>query len=482
MRLREGCMEFYRDLVERSLEARYIWDRETGKFLFINSAFESLTGYREAEVLGGEVVLLDLVVEEDWDVVRRLDAGDFREEGSCFEFRLRRRDGTLRNVEDYVFHLRLEGRWVRFGSMRDVTNRVKFQRLLTQEIRSELEKSQEVARANVRIYQLTERIQRVPVLTAKILNASDESAVLEETAKFLCDRRGFNFEAATLLLREGDYLEVRYTTRPLKRYRYNIHKSSRYARIYRGEVSLDLSASEGFIVPIQSKDRDIGLLHVHFSPREKLLFDHQDYVRSAQKDLLSTIGNILGLVIENLRLVEKIRQQSVEDQLTKTFNRRYFTQKVKEEFRRAKRYERELCILVIDVDKFKFYNDTYGHLQGDILLSEVAKIFRQNTREQDIICRYGGDEFVILFPETDEESGWMKAERLRRMVERHLFPNIVQREVDIRLSISVGLASARGDVETEKELFKRADEALYEAKRRGRNIVCVYKGEEGDAP
>ena len=467
--------EIYRALVENSLDAQYVLDRTNMEFVLVNSAFSDLTGYEEKEVLKGKLNPRAIVLEEDWDVVQKLDQPQQKIETFKFEFRLVRKDGITRQVENCVRNIEINGRPYRIGSMRDNSNRVRFERILKEEIQSEKQKINQVAKANVRIYQLTERIEKVPQLTARLLNVQSEQELLEEAAEVLCGRgrKGLNYNGVTFLIKKEDWLEVSYSTRPLTKLRYNTGKASRYAKIFRGELQPDPDSAEEYIVPIQSKEKDIGLMHVYFHPDEKLLFDQKDSIRAGQRDIIRTIGNNIGLVIDNLRLMYTIKQQSIKDQLTQTYNRRFFTQKVKDEFKRAYRYNRFMSILIIDIDKFKYINDTFGHLQGDVILKDVSKIFRENTREQDILCRYGGDEFVLLFPETDKEDACQKAERLRVNVESHEFPCLGSNK-KLRLSISVGVASINPQVTSEMELFRHADEALYDSKRKGRNVVSSY--------
>ncbi|RME89237.1 MAG: sensor domain-containing diguanylate cyclase [Planctomycetota bacterium] len=468
-------LEIYREVVENSLDANYVLDREKMEFVLINPAFEELTGYRAHEVLHGKLRPLEIVHPEDWDVVQSLDAPDQKIYTRKFEFRLLRKDGQIRRVENCVHNIKFHGKSYRVGSMRDITSRVKFEKQLAKEIQTEKIKTHSVVKANVRINQLNERIQKVPQLTTKLLNSKNEEDLLNEAAKMMEERGGLNYRAVKFLIKEGESLVVKYSTLPISKKRYNIHKTSRYAKVFRGRLRGDEGPKDEYILPIQSKEKDLGLLHVFFHPQEVLLFDEQEYIRNMQKDILKTIGNIVGLVIDNLRLLHTIKEQSIMDQLTQTYNRRFFVQKVQEEFRRASRYKRELSLMIIDVDKFKFINDSYGHLQGDLILQNVAKLLKKHLREQDIICRYGGDEFVILMPETGIEGAFQKGEELRQIVESFSFPALEKNRSKLFLSLSIGVSALSHRTHTEEDLFHQADEALYEAKKRGRNLVCCYQ-------
>ncbi|GIX46436.1 MAG: diguanylate cyclase response regulator [Candidatus Tectimicrobiota bacterium] len=159
------------------------------------------------------------------------------------------------------------------------------------------------------------------------------------------------------------------------------------------------------------------------------------------------------------------------DGLTGLFNRRALQERLQQEVERANRYRRPLSLVMIDIDFFKHYNDTHGHLQGDTVLVEVALLLRQRSRAADFVARYGGEEFAIILPETACPNAVRFGERLRAAVARRRFPG----EDCLpggRLTISVGVASHR-PLGTREALLQAADAALYQAKRQGRNRVCL---------
>ncbi len=159
---------------------------------------------------------------------------------------------------------------------------------------------------------------------------------------------------------------------------------------------------------------------------------------------------------------------AVEDGLTKLFVVRHFKEILDQEISKANRYKRPLSILMSDIDHFKRFNDTYGHQAGDFVLKEVAAIFRSNCRDTDIPGRYGGEEFIILLPETDRDGAVEFSERLRAQIEARVFEYN-----DIKLNVNISIGVAQLDNEPSGgNLIKRADEALYVAKETGRNKVC----------
>ena len=182
------------------------------------------------------------------------------------------------------------------------------------------------------------------------------------------------------------------------------------------------------------------------------------------------VGEILSANLTSARLYQKARQESRTDSLTGVSSRRLFEEKLETEYERATRYGRGFCVAIIDVDCFKGVNDTYGHPEGDRILIELAGMLRQVARSTDVVARYGGDEFVVLMPETTLDKAVAAAQRIRTQVASILTRN------DSPLTISCGVAewSASG-ANGPSDVLRRADAALYEAKHAGRNRVVVAK-------
>ncbi len=169
----------------------------------------------------------------------------------------------------------------------------------------------------------------------------------------------------------------------------------------------------------------------------------------------------------------KLIEQAVTDEKTKLFNFRYFTNLLRDELARAKRFGHPLSLIMLDVDNFKHYNDTNGHLLGDEVLIGVARLLRTAGRETDVVARYGGEEFAVVLPETDKPHAITVAERLRRAIEMEPFPNGEKQPLG-RVSISLGVSTFPFDAEFPQDLIDTADSALYQAKETGRNRVVFY--------
>ncbi len=187
-------------------------------------------------------------------------------------------------------------------------------------------------------------------------------------------------------------------------------------------------------------------------------------------------GMVQGMYTQRLRvLFEEARALSLTDELTSLPNRRHFLSELGREIERSRRFGKPLCMLIIDTDNFKRYNDTYGHLAGDRLLKEFGKFIRTSVRTMDIVGRYGGDEFVVVMPETVKATAYHIAERLRCELAQHPLPDEVTQPRS-RVTVSIGIAEFPSDSGDLQQLIKEADIALYKAKELGRNRVCQANG------
>ncbi len=173
---------------------------------------------------------------------------------------------------------------------------------------------------------------------------------------------------------------------------------------------------------------------------------------------------------------EELRMLSVTDQLTQVYNRHFMHDALKREFARAKRYCVNLSCLMIDIDHFKEVNDSYGHLQGDSVLREFAALIRNTCREVDLCCRFGGEEFLVILPETDRSGAECVSDRLRNLAEKMSVFRVDSAELikDLKISISIGIAYYPDPrIRTDHDLIALADQALLMAKEHGRNCVMV---------
>jgi diguanylate cyclase (GGDEF)-like protein len=178
-----------------------------------------------------------------------------------------------------------------------------------------------------------------------------------------------------------------------------------------------------------------------------------------------------------------LEEQSITDGLTSLKNRRFFDERLPEEFRRAQRYSDPVSLMMIDLDHFKEVNDRYGHQMGDVVLRDAAEVIKASVRDPDICARYGGEEFAVILPKTHMGGALIVAERvwrgLKNKVYRQEVPAVGQAAVaEVRVTASLGLAFFPSkDILSAELLVKFADEALYQAKRSGRNNICLYQAQ-----
>jgi diguanylate cyclase (GGDEF)-like protein len=217
----------------------------------------------------------------------------------------------------------------------------------------------------------------------------------------------------------------------------------------------------------------LGVLHLVDSPREVRghggeLAPHHVLAR---RQLAFTVADQLSLALSNLRLQERLRDQAIRDPLTGLFNRRYMEESLERELRRAQRRNVALGVIMIDIDHFKRFNDTFGHAAGDTLLREIGSLLQQHTRAEDIACRYGGEEFTLILLEASAEDTEQRAMRLREEAAA-LYVEHAQQPLG-HITISLGVAVYPDHGQAVEALLHSADAALYRAKAAGRDRVMM---------
>jgi diguanylate cyclase (GGDEF)-like protein len=166
---------------------------------------------------------------------------------------------------------------------------------------------------------------------------------------------------------------------------------------------------------------------------------------------------------------EEIYRLTTVDGLTQIYNKRYFMETLERELSRSQRYRRDLSLIMFDLDHFKLINDTYGHLAGDYVLKHVAQVVKAKIRREDMMARFGGEEFAIVLPEIDNENARQFAEKVRKLIEETVF-RFDDARIEVRISVGV-VTALEGELEV-NDFIKRADGLLYDAKKSGRNRVC----------
>ena len=227
-------------------------------------------------------------------------------------------------------------------------------------------------------------------------------------------------------------------------------------------------------LPLVAQGETLGILHLqHLVGIESIKSEipPETWFTPQRVQRINIIAESLALAIANLMLRTTLRQQSIRDPLTGLYNRRYLEETLERELLRASRCNKNVGLMMIDIDHFKQFNDTHGHPAADVVLSAVAQLFSSSVRGEDLVCRYGGEEFMIMLPEADLETTYQRAEAIREKAAQLRVQYQGQVLEPISISIGVGVFPSHGDLP--EALISCVDQALYQAKHNGRNRVEV---------
>jgi diguanylate cyclase (GGDEF)-like protein len=215
----------------------------------------------------------------------------------------------------------------------------------------------------------------------------------------------------------------------------------------------------------------IGVLHFEFGDSADSSAPGRDNFQDSSLRLAVSVASQIALSLASLQLRDTLREQSIRDPLTRLFNRRFLEESLERELQVAGRKKQAVAVLFLDLDHFKRFNDTFGHDAGDMVLQALADLFRAFFRSTDMCCRYGGEEFAIILPESSSRDAAIRADALRSEVKNLRLQ--YKKQTLGPLTLSAGVAAFPEHGSTSEELLKIADECLYESKSKGRNVVTV---------
>ena len=452
--------DMFRRFVEASQSGIYMADAK-GNLFYVNNGFVRILGYKSKD----EVIGLNLANELYLNPKDREEfLNRMKEKGFVRNYEVQnvRKDGTvviLSATSNFLWDERGQVMGVE-GVVYDIT----FNKKLEEALLTEKRKLEEILGFDEKISSIRKFDALIDFIVEKVSNILEVQRcslmLVDENANELCIQGAIGLEAeiikqtrmklgepiAGIVAQEGQPLLVK-----------NIEYEKRFRRANRkGYIGRSF-----MVVPIKLEERLIGVLNV---ADKKSSLNREEVFTEIDLKILCAVAREVAVAVENVKLYKELNFLTVTDPLTQIFNYRHFSQTLDFELKRLHRVQENLALIMMDVDDFKSYNDTFGHLEGDTLLKEISKILKSHLRETDIVCRYAGDEFAIILPNTDAEGARNVAEKVREMISKHLF----KRKVTASLGVAVYC-----DQLNQREFIMKADQALYQAKEEGRNKVCV---------
>ena len=462
---------------------------DEGVILDCNQGLADITGYSHQELVG--MNCLELVTEESRARVMDSITTESEEPYEAM--------GLHRNGEKYPLRLApkmipYKGKTVRVTEIRDISE----QKRTEEELRTHRDKLEDLVRE--RTEKLTESNSELQRMIEASDTRSEQTAMLNEMSELLqaCETEEETYRVAVgvcakLFPKDSGCLGVldedNWSINVVGSWGHGHSCNAEFAHndcwaIRRGKAHMVLESEADplcrhvreepecgtLCVPMNAQGKVLGMTHMLFDSAMK------EFKESERHRIIHEKLSLLGGLVEryapslvNLRLRESLREQSIRDQLTGLFNRRHMEEAMSRELARAQRRGAPLVVVMIDVDHFKKFNDTYGHETGDDVLRRLGEFLTSTVRIEDIPCRYGGEELVLILPECSSKDGLVRAEDVRKGIEEDVM--VVHDGERLQVTASLGVASFPLDGEGVATLIAAADKALYRAKEGGRNQV-----------
>jgi diguanylate cyclase (GGDEF)-like protein/PAS domain S-box-containing protein len=448
-----------------------------GRFIKANQALCDMLGYTSEEL--SALTITDVTHPDDAERERQLLA------------RLARRERALYELDKRYLRKRGEAFWAHLTArmVRDETGEPLYWLGMVEDIDEQRQAQDALREANERLIQslaeLKQRTMRVALLT-EMTDLLQSSRSLDEAYAILEGRLPelFSADAGAVYLQSASRkaLEAVSAWGMQEQERlfapddcWAMRRGHRHLARRSGPFCPHLAALQpawSFCIPMTAQGETLGVFtlasasHVHETDEEEKGKDDPERLFAA------TVAEHVALALANLRLRESLKSQSIRDPLTGLFNRRYMEETLERELRRAERRKAPIGIVMFDIDHFKRFNDTHGHLAGDALLRALGEFLQANFRGEDIVCRYGGEEFVLILPEAPLEATVRRADTLRERVKVLHVP--YRGALLGGVTLSLGVAEFPGHGSTAEAMLRAADAALYQAKSSGRDHVISY--------
>lgn len=447
----------------------------TGRIESCNRAACSIFGYGTNELLGinvRELMPEDHASRHDEYVQSYLKTGRARIIGIGREVTAKKRDGTEFPAELAVNELRLEGRRLFVGMVRDITERKAAERRtnrLTTELTARVNELNQLSEQNARLSELGSYLQAAHSREEAydVLLAFVRALFREESGALYRLSESNSAQCVIAFGRDADLLShtlQKHECWALRRG--ELHEAGTSLASLRCDHFNGMGDGQQLCVPVMTQNGPIGLLTLHV-PFDQASDDTAGRV-ARNRSILGGIADRLGPALSGIELRARLQEDSIRDPLTKLYNRRFMAESMQRELLRTKRAKQPLSVIMLDLDNFKSINDDYGHDVGDQVLVLLAQQLNLAFREEDLIYRYGGEEFLAILPGASLEVAQRRAENVCKAT------RAMRIETDkgtMRVTISAGVATAPEHGTTQEALVSRADEALYAAKQSGRDRV-----------
>ncbi|MBN1367056.1 MAG: diguanylate cyclase [Dehalococcoidales bacterium] len=467
-------------LMKSSPVGIYILQR--GFFQHVSQQFVDILGYSEQEMLRTESI--NYVYSEDRDKVRA-NAISALKSGYCkpYDYRILTKSGELKYIMETVVSISYKGEKATLGNFMDITelrNTQEKMRDTNEKLNLLVQKFEKQNQMNSILSEMRDLLQScstiketVPIIISAITKLFPKT----DGALFLLSPSRTDLESVA---KWGDFPED---------VEENVFAPDACWGLRRGRPHMALNANASPIcshvknasnisyvcLPLTAKGDVLGLLHLRIG-LSATEYEKQQ-LNTDLKDMTVNLSEFLSLAVANIKLSENLQSQSVRDSLSGLFNRRYMEETLQREIQRAIRKKSSVGVVMADIDYFKKFNDTYGHAAGDMCISNVGKLFQQKIRGSDVACRYGGEEFVLLFPDSSIEDTFKRAEMLRQAVKE--LQLVFQGQFIGSITISMGIAAFPNHGTKVDELLRTADTSLYKAKQEGRDRVVMNNNDTG---
>ncbi|MGB7548690.1 MAG: PAS domain S-box protein [Terracidiphilus sp.] len=471
----EESLRLFRLLIDQSNDSIQVVDLETMRLLDVNARVCSSLGYTREELLSMHVYDFDPTIDEPAHAKVK---EDLRKLGfTIIQAIHRRKDGSTFPVEVSMKLVHLDRNYV-VCAIRDISERKRMESALEEanaKLRIALAESEEQAREAIKLTELVDILHSCQTVEeAYRIIASALPTTLSSPSGALCmTTPSRNLVEAVAAWGGAPTTEKTFAPDDcwaLRRGR--IHRVTNAASPLRcAHVSGSLAG--GYLcVPLAAQGETLGVLCLENpSPSPNPSLGSPEDPIDALARHADAVAERISLLLANLRVRETLRSQSIRDPLTGLFNRRFMEESLEREVRRAARNNEGVALLMLDLDRFKLFNDTFGHQAGDVLLREFGDFLSQATRGQDVACRYGGEEFLLVLAGASIDAACKRAELLREELKQLTVRHAGQ--VLGRITVSIGVSAFPVHGATGEELVRGADRALYRAKAEGRDRIVV---------